>query len=225
MLDTPNTFDTPIRIFRRRPDIQFYGCVHEQPQMGDCNGDIVPSLQVYDSEIAHTGYLNDDIRRRKALNRNLPLLIKDQEVFPDRRLGKVLWVREFWNMAMWGMEEAGGRLPEAARQYLQSAIALFEEHFSDPTDKYYVVAKPFYEQALRKVAGAMEVELAFAAQQQGLKGRAKPERFWVRTPEQLKAVLDTKFKDWLAPFEPPIPVDVEPMPPVADTVYVEGAAV
>lgn len=224
MLDTPNTFDTPIRVFRRQPDIQFYGCIHEQPQQGDCNGDILPSLQLYDVDIAHTGYLNEDIRRDKALRRNLPLLIQDAKMFPDRRLGKVLILRDALNLGVWAMEAAGGKLTSEAKAYFQQVIAIFEAHLADPADKYHGIARPFYEQALRRVAGAFEVEVAFAAGQHGLKGRAAPERVWVRSPDQIAPLLAHKVQTWTKPFQPAPPLDVEPLP-VDDTVYVEGVAV
>jgi SAM-dependent methyltransferase len=220
MLDTPNTFDTPIRVFRRRPDIQFYGCIHEQPQMGDCNGDIIPSLQLYETEIAHTGYLNEDVRREKAIGRNLPLLIRDAEMFPRRRLGRVLLLRDSLNLGVWEQEAAGGTLTPAAQKHYQQCIALFETNFADPSDKYHGVARPFYEQAVRRVRGAIECEVAFAAEAHGLKRRAKPERFWVRTPDQIVPLLAAKQREWMAPFAPHAPIDVAPI--VSE---VEGVAV
>ncbi len=211
MLDMPKSFDTPVRIFRRSAAIRFYGCIHEQPQMGDCNGDIVPSLQLADAEIAHVlGYLTEDIRRRKCLQRNLPLLARDQDIFPDRRLGKVLVIRDMLNLAQWETEEAGGRLTARAKERLGTAIALFEKHFSDPADKYHTLARPFYEAALKHVAGSLECEFSFVAQVNGLKGRPKPERVWVRTQAQLDALLKLRVEQWTKPMQPAV-IDVEPM--------------
>lgn len=210
MLDTPATFDTPIRVFKRLPTIQFYGCVHEQPQMGHSNGDIVPALQLGDAQIAHVlGYLTEDVRREKCLKRNLPLLVRDQQQFPDRRLGKLLVLRDCLNLATWAREAAQGRLTDEAKSYYQRVVGLFEAHFADPADKYYPLARPFYEEALKQVAGTFEVELAFAAQQQGLKGHAKPERLWVRTPEQLQKLLDYRMQQWMNAFQVEA-IDVEP---------------
>lgn len=211
MLDSPKMFDTPVRIFRRIPAIQFYGCIHEQPQMGDCNGDITPALQLVDVEIAHVlGYLTENIRRTKCLQRNLPLLARDQQVFPDRRLGKVLVIRDFLNLAQWEFEEAGGVLTARAKERLQSAVALFEKYFFDPKDKYHALARPFYEAALRHVNGAFEAEFAFVAQANGLKGRPKPERVWFRTQEQLQAFLANRVAEWTTPMQS-APIDVEPI--------------
>lgn len=224
MVDIPNTFDTPVRIFRRQEAIQFYGCIHEQPQMGDCNGDITPALQLNDVEIAHFGYLLDEGRKRKALERNLPLLIRDQEVYADRRLGKLLVLRDCLNLATWSREAAGGRLTEEAKTRYQQVIALFEKHFFDPADKFHALARPFYEAAVKEVDGAFEVELAFVAKQNGLRGgRARPERVWVRRPEHLATLLADKQREWLKPLEPWPAIDVEPV--AVDVPEPEGAPV
>lgn len=209
MLDADKTQDTPVRLFRRRPDIQFYGCVHEQPQQGDCNGDIMPALQLPDVAIAHTGYLHEGIRRGKALQRNLELLVRTRDVFPGRKLDDVLWVREFCNLAAFEREQAGGRLTPKAKQYYQQAIALFEATCADPTNKYWLLARPFYETAVKQIAGAIEVDLGLAAGVQGLRERPKGERVWVRTPAQADALMQWKAREVLKQFTPE-PVDVEP---------------
>ena len=208
-LDMPVTFDTPVRIFRKQPRIRFYGCIHEQPQMDTANGDIVPALQLNDVQIAHTGYLTEDVRRNKALTRNLPLLMRDAEVFPERRLHKLLVLRDHLNLAQWSTEQHG-QLTETAYGHLRKVIELFETNFADPSDKYYPLAYPFYELAVKRVQGSVEVELAFAAQVQGLKGKAKPERVWVRSLADVPKVLAQKHGEWLKMLAPPPPVDTEP---------------
>jgi glycosyltransferase involved in cell wall biosynthesis/2-polyprenyl-3-methyl-5-hydroxy-6-metoxy-1,4-benzoquinol methylase len=194
-LDAPRHADTPVRIFRRRDDIRFYGCVHEQPQMGDCNGDITPAMQLRDVQLAHTGYLHEGIRRQKMTTRNFPLLIKDQQRFPDRRLGKVLILRDLVNIADYAAEMNGGRYPEHAVSYLKRAIAMFEAEFADPADKFHPIARPFYERALRVFKVGLEAEVGFAAKQGGLENaHAKPQRVWVREPAHLKRLLDWQVK-------------------------------
>lgn len=215
-LDSPMSTDTPVRLFRKRPDIQFYGCVHEQPQMGNCNGDIVPALQVADVQIAHTGYLHEAIRREKALTRNLPLLVRDRQQFPDRELGRLLVLRDYANLALWTREQRGGQVTSDVQQYYGLVIGLFEEHFLDPKHKYHAIARPFYEQALRFVHGAMEVEIGLAVAQapDGIgAGRAKPHRVWVRTPEHLADVLKAQSETLVAALKPDAYVlDCEPLP-------------
>jgi hypothetical protein len=211
MLDSPRTFDTPVRVFRKQPAIQFYGCVHEQPQMGDCNGDIIPALQLSDAEIAHVlGYLTEEIRRSKCLTRNLPLVIQDQAVFPDRRLGKLLLLRDFLNLATWETEANGGKLTDTAKSRLQQCVGLFEKHFSDPADKYHALGRPFYEAALKHVNGSLEVQFSFGAQVNGLKGQPRPERVWVRTKDDMDAILRRRVEEWTKPMKAE-PIDCEPI--------------
>jgi glycosyltransferase involved in cell wall biosynthesis len=216
MLDAPSHFDTPVRVFRRRPDVQFYGCVHEQPQMGDCNGDILPALQLYDAQIAHTGYLHEAIRRNKSIGRNLPLLMRDMHVFPDRRLGKVLVIRDLITQAAWKVEANGGTTDDAVWTMYRQAISLFESHFMDPSDRFHDLARPFYEAAVCKVRGAIEVETSLGGAVQGLQGRrAEPKRFWVRTHEHIAPLLDWHRKQAMKVFET-TPIDVEPWVPVRE---------
>lgn len=215
-IDSRMTTDTPVRVFRKRPEIQFYGCVHEQPQWGDANGEIQPALQVADVQIAHTGYLHENIRREKCLTRNLPLLVRDQQVFPERELGKVLVLRDYANLALWARERSRGALTDEIKLYQSKVIGLFEEYFFDPSNRYYHIVRPYYEAALRDVAGAMQVEVSIvgALAPEGLNGhQSRPERIWVRTPAHLRTLLAAKVDEMLRPIEAPAPeLDVEPVP-------------
>lgn len=193
-LDAQPHYDVPVRVFRRAAPIQFYGCVHEQPQMGDCNGDIHPSLEVADVVLAHTGYLTEGVRRDKMLQRNLPLLMLDQQVFPERELGKVLVLRDCVNLADYDCERAGGMTQKAQKGYAQ-AVSIFIKSFDDPTHKYHAIARPWYESALRKLGLGTEFELALAGRMGGLNGRrAKPERIWVRDADEFERYLGFKTK-------------------------------
>ncbi len=210
MLDAPQHFDTPVRIFRNEPDIQFYGCVHEQPQAGDCNGDILPALQLNDVQIAHHGYMNEGVRRRKATKRNLPLLVRDREMFPDRRLGLVLVLRDLVNQGMW-RHETIGVVDDGVQDLYARAVTLFEQHFMDPADKFHPIARPFYEQALRCYEGALEVSYALAGKQGGLRGASpKPLTWWVRKREHLWTLVDYEQRK-VRERDQPIAIDVEPI--------------
>lgn len=211
MLDAERHADTPVRLFRKGPDIRFYGCVHEQPQQGHANGDILPTLQLHDVQIAHTGYLIEPVRRQKSIGRNLSLLMRDREVFPERRLGAVLWLRDLVTHAAWRVEAHGGKPDATVWSMYRQAIDLFEREFADPSDRLHALARPFYEGAVRHVRGAMEVETSIGGSVGGLGSRAaKPVRFWVRTPDQIAPMLDHYRREALRAFES-VPVDVEPV--------------
>lgn len=177
-IDGPPTLDRPVRVFRTGRGIQFYGCVHEQPQQGDCNTDIFPTLEPYDVKLAHTGYLTERTRVDKRELRNRPLLIRDQEVFKDRVLGKVLCLREAVIEA--DLARSHGNMARANRGYLY-AIKVFVEYFDDPTHKYHKLARPWYQSALQHLGLGLEFEVSMAGQRGGLgQHRATVERIWVR---------------------------------------------
>ncbi len=192
--DGAPTYDIPIRLFRMGQDIRFYGCVHEQPQMGDANADVYPTLDVANITVAHWGYLTAGIREEKRTKRNLPLLLKDQQVFPDRLLGKVLCVREAVLQADALREAAGGEMTDGARDGYQFAVRIHIDHFDDPTHKYHKISRPWYEQALQHLGMGFEFEIGMAGKQGPLgQTRAKPERLWVRDAAEYARVMAWKI--------------------------------
>jgi glycosyltransferase involved in cell wall biosynthesis/2-polyprenyl-3-methyl-5-hydroxy-6-metoxy-1,4-benzoquinol methylase len=207
MLDAHKHSDKPVRIFRNDGRTKFYGCIHEQPQRDDCNGDIHPSFLISSEtpgedlpEIAHLGYLTQDVRKTKMHSRNLPLLVRDQQVFPERELGRVLVLRDYVTLSDEDCAKAGG-LTDKAREGYARAIRMFIERFDDPENKFHAVARPFYESALQRLGHGTEVEFSMAGKFGGLKGaRAKPSRIWVRDMDEYERYLTWKIKDTAKPM-------------------------
>lgn len=234
-IDAPTFYDEPVRLFRNTGRHRFYGVVHEQPQKDGPNGDIWPTLAIMDVQIAHYGYLTDGVRRRKSQDRNLALLVRDRQVHPDRRLGTVLWLREF---ATW-LAEIGqhrptytdclqrivndlgpdalaglfdGPAPTSGLALARHGAALYERAFPDPADKLAGLARPFYEACLRVLPEAWEVAFAFAGRQGGMKGaQAKPGTFWTRSWDDVLAVLRARTKPLEDAFHP-TPIHTDPYP-------------
>lgn len=210
-LDAPNHADVPVRLFRRSMPIQFYGCVHEQPQMGDCNGDITPCLDAADVQIVHTGYLTESVRREKMVLRNRPLIVRDQQRFPDRRLGKVILLRETVLRASHLAAEAGGITQKAHEGYV-FGIKLFRTFFADPANQFHKLARPWYESALKALGIGWEVELGLAGRKGGLgAAHAKPERIWVADGAELERLLVHRTRDTSAKMQP-VPIHTDPFP-------------
>lgn len=192
-IDAPPTWDIPVRLFRLWQDIQFYGCVHEQPQQGDCNTDIHPTLEPFDVRLAHTGYLTHAVRESKRVERNLPLLRRDQAVFEDRLLGKVLLLREAAIQADAERAAHQGEMTERAAVGFENTVRLFHAHFADPAHKFHKIARPFYESALQGLGIGYEMEIALAGKVGGMgSSHAAPERCWVRDGAELEAILAYK---------------------------------
>ncbi len=216
-LDGAPTQDIPVRLFRNTGRIRFYGCIHEQPQDGDANTDIHPSLDAGDLMVAHTGYLTPGGREEKRVKRNAPLLIRDQQVFPQRTLGKVLCLREAVIEADAVRAAHGGALTDRARQGYQYAVQIFLKHFDDPAHKYHKLARPWYEAALRHLGIGWEVETSLAGRAGGLgETRAKPDRLWVRDYQEFVRVMRHRFETEAKKMQPVTfttnPDDLRPAP-------------
>jgi len=216
-LDAAPTADIPVRVFRNTGRIQFYGCIHEQPQDGDANGDIHPTLQVGDVKIAHTGYLTEEGRESKRVERNLPLLIRDGKVFGERVLSKVLQIREAVIQSDHHRARHGGQMTTRAQEGYAHAIQMFVQHFDDPGHKYHKLARPWYEGALRHLGIGWEQEIAMAGKQGGMNGhQARPERLWVRDGAEYTRLMAFKVEQMAKGMTPVVFVtDPDDLRPVA----------
>jgi glycosyltransferase involved in cell wall biosynthesis/SAM-dependent methyltransferase len=219
MLDAPMDFDEPVRIFRLGRGVEFFGCIHEQPGHDGGNGDIVPALALGDVSVAHLGYLTDGIRRHKMLHRNLPLLKRDRERFASRRLGKVLVLRDYYNLGQFYREQTGGNLNDPATRHFRAAIELFGETFADPADKYHGLARPYYEAALRAMGWGFDMEIALGGRQGDMPSthRAAIKKVRVQSHDELAALVNHELAKAKAQMHPePIKTDPFPSPePVA----------
>lgn len=117
--------DLPCRLFRNRKGIKFFGIVHEHPERGLNEG--VGHVQVIpDMEIAHHGYTTEAIRRAR-FNRNIDLLVRDRKKYPDRVLGKFLWVRDLAQMCKYELDFNGGKITPEMKQRATEGMKLWEE--------------------------------------------------------------------------------------------------
>ena len=117
--------DLPSRLFRNGKGIKFFGMVHEHPEI-ELNKGIGHAVVIGDVSIAHYGYSTEAVRRQR-FERNIGLLIRDREKFPERQLGKFLWVRALAQMCRWEAESNGARVTEAMIERAKIGIKIWEE--------------------------------------------------------------------------------------------------
>lgn len=117
--------DLPTRLFRNGKGVKFFGMVHEHPEF-ELNKGIGHAMLISDVDIAHYGYATEEIRRGR-FNRNIGLLVKDREKYPNRHLGKFLWVRDLAQMCKWEAESNGGQITDLMRARAQEGLKLWEE--------------------------------------------------------------------------------------------------
>ena len=117
--------DLPCRIFRNNNGIKFYGVVHEHPEKELNKGPGFVQV-IGDVSIAHSGYPNEKVRRARFM-RNIDLMRRDRMKYPERLLGKFLWVRDLAQMIQYDLEQTGGRLLPQHRDMALEGIKLWEE--------------------------------------------------------------------------------------------------
>jgi SAM-dependent methyltransferase/glycosyltransferase involved in cell wall biosynthesis len=137
--------DTPMRCFRNGLGIKFFGAIHEHPEMR-LNDGISPHVILTDVNVIHDGYVTEG-KRVGRFQRNLPILVKDRRLFPERQLGYVFWLRDLVQAARHQMMAAGG-MTRQAMACLEEAVRLYRERFADPGAEYHGQARPLYQQAL-----------------------------------------------------------------------------
>ena len=112
--------DYPIRLFRNHKGVQFYGVVHEHPEIV-MNDGVGHAWLIPDIDIVHSGYTNEQIRRNR-FKRNIGLMHRDREKYPERHLGKFLWIRDLSQMIGYEFEQGHGLQPhhlEMAKEGLE----------------------------------------------------------------------------------------------------------
>lgn len=181
----------PVRLFRADRGYRWWGKLHEDPGV-ELNVNIEPVYRLHESQIAHYGYEDEEIRRAKAVRRNLPLLNQDRREHPERLKGPFLVMRDYLNLAMWRAERNSGELDGKALAHIRNGCMLYLERYADAKAPWHDDAFRIYQDALRWLASkglevqpgwALPFEMAWVAEYSrsplGL-GRVErePERRW-----------------------------------------------
>lgn len=150
MIDNPMTVDIPIRLFRNSPDYKFIGRIHEHvldSRDPDGNTNLAPLLILPDVKIIHYGYVTEEERRWKARHRNWDILKQDLTDNPRRELTKIFLMRDYVQHVRWHLERSHTLAPEHVG--LLHQVITLHEPFKDPTQQNHVIARVFYQDALR----------------------------------------------------------------------------
>jgi glycosyltransferase involved in cell wall biosynthesis/2-polyprenyl-3-methyl-5-hydroxy-6-metoxy-1,4-benzoquinol methylase len=152
------TTDYPCRFFRNRQGIKFYGVVHEHPEteMGKA---VTHSIVRPEVKFLHCGYIDEDARR-KRYQRNLPLLMRDREKYPDRELNKYLYLRDLAQGMMFEQEQMGGRVAPEHIGRAKEGIRIFEDLVATTQHIRMISdAMPYYTHCVVTSGGGFESEI------------------------------------------------------------------
>ncbi len=121
--------DLPVRIYRNKLGIKFYGIVHEHAELGPDRGMGKYCSAMQDLNISHDGYINEEVRRGR-FHRNYNLLQCDRLKHPNRKLGIFLFeVRDNLHMARYTLEQNQGVVTPEVRKYCEAVVRAYKEHF------------------------------------------------------------------------------------------------
>jgi glycosyltransferase involved in cell wall biosynthesis/ubiquinone/menaquinone biosynthesis C-methylase UbiE len=201
-LDAQFKPDLPVRVYRNGLGIKFYGVIHEHPELA-LNQGITPSVILSDVHIMHDGYVTEAIRRSRFL-RNLPLLMKDRERFPDRRLGLVFLERDYIHLARYDLERTRGQMTPRAQEFLRRAAALHRDHFLRESDPLHAYSYPLYQSALALLDEGFEVGHLLIPMLNGKASLAEaaPERRRFESEADLRRFLDDRITALFAELRP-----------------------
>lgn len=155
--------DCPQRLFRKGSG-RFVGFIHEQPMReDDINAPITPALIMADAKIAHFGALEEGTRRKKCLDRNLPLLAKDDHENGHRKLTKVLIMRDLLNRIKWSFEHYQSFVNPDSERTMAIIKEYWVTHFKNSDDKIHrEEAFKIIQEAMRLTQSGIEIKYGMA---------------------------------------------------------------
>jgi len=153
--------DQPVRVFRNGLGIRFWGMVHEHPHLPGKEA-VVPVVCLADVGLAHDGYLSEE-RRRKKFYRNINLVKRDREKYPERTLGKYLIMRDWVHMARYILEGNGRQVTPEVVELCERAVKMYQDNFLGSGDHLEEDGLPYYTEALTILGRGFEVAWALRA--------------------------------------------------------------
>ena len=182
----PNAFkpDMPVRLFRNGRGVQFYGMVHEHPEK-IMNESVGETTILSDVDIAHDGYLTEGVRRGR-FDRNIGLMFKDREKYPDRELGKFLMMRDWMHLVSYTLGTTKGQITPEIVEWCENVITTYKENFLGKDSMMAQDGLGYYSEALKLMGRGLEYVYNFNVS--STDPRPEPEDKLARfeTPEEFK---------------------------------------
>jgi hypothetical protein len=189
--------DLPVRLFRNNKGIRFYGLVHEHPSIdGNPNAGVGRVTVADGMAIMHTGYSTEAIRRARFM-RNFPLMKRDREVYPDRILGKFLWLRDLAHLIQYDAEHTGGRITNQMRGYAHEVIQIWRWLIDNGHVRMAHESLEYYSRAVAILGNGLEIAFDVGASKGngGAKMQDKPTRGLFASREDAKKLMNVIMDD------------------------------
>ena len=201
--------DYPSRVFRNRIGIEFFGLVHEHPELKKNEGPGRTAI-IADVEIAHPAYLTEEIRKARFI-RNWPLLRRELAQPGERRkLLTALALRDCAYMAQ-DLKSGQGSLSvlingddprEVFEQMVEEGVQLFQELLEDGNLKMIVDFLENYT-LLNLVSGVgfnYAATIAGASMDENLRGAPVEIKAKFRSRDELNKILALANDEMIDPL-------------------------
>lgn len=153
--------DFPCRIFRNNKGIKFYGVVHEHPE--EIMNETIRETVLIPKDIVaicHNGYENEEIRRGRFL-RNWPLMQRDQQKYPDRELGQMLFLRDLIHLNRFELERNGGQITDDMVKRCNMVMNYFNVLIKKKKLRFVIDSLPYITEATKMISNDQGYEVEF----------------------------------------------------------------
>lgn len=157
--------DMPVRLFRNNRGIKFIGMIHEHPEKGlnKGPGNIVV---LSDVNIMHVGYDSESTRAGR-FSRNVPLLKKDRETYPDRILQKHFVMRDNMILVNSILSQNGNQITDEIKNLCDETIELWRKHFKGGCELVGIDSLQYYNNACKVLNIGVDVAFQITAGRDG----------------------------------------------------------
>jgi glycosyltransferase involved in cell wall biosynthesis/SAM-dependent methyltransferase len=203
--DAPHEDTLPTRLFRRaqRADgktLRWWGMIHEQPEYA-INEGAGRTIVLRDVHIAHLGYLTGE-EQFARFHRNAPLLQRDIDTYPERKLQKFFICRDHITLAKWGLAQSGGTVTPDIEAQCRRVIELYREHFLGQVNYLNLDALAHYSSALEILGEGIEVVWSLASGKTGTQEGA-PTKARFATMDEAETELKWRLRALMQPYASP----------------------
>ena len=198
-VDGTVNYDLPVRLFRNRSfegkRMKIIGRLHEHPEL-KMNEGPGPVLVCHDCHLAHLGYLSEEDRIRKFW-RNYPLLLKDQQDYPDRLLQKHFVMRDLWQLNMYELRENAGKITEEMKARAREIAKLYRENYLGKRLFANIDPLPYYSAALEILNEGITVTFSIGTNKDGQGDTEQPPVITARFLNDSEAAMeiDARIKE------------------------------
>lgn len=153
------TTDYPCRLFRNGKGIRFYGIVHEHPEIEP--GKAIPRATIrHDVKFLHAGYVDEEVRRARYM-RNLPLLHRDLQKYPNRGLNRFLWLRDIAQGLMFEHEQTGGHVIDGQRERALEGVQIWRQILENDPMRMCMDSLRFYSHCVETLGEGFEADVTY----------------------------------------------------------------